>query len=78
MRLLVAARDPGATGVLRATVIVTKRAGARPAQRVVRLRQGAARSINVGRLKRGRYEVRVDLRDRAGNVSSVFRRILVR
>ena len=78
VRFLVAARDPGSTGILRATVKVTNRRGARVSQRVLRVRQSARRSIAVGRLKRGRYGIRVDLRDRAGNVESVFRRVLVR
>ena len=78
VRLLVAARDPGSTGRLRATVKVTNRRGVRVSQRVLPVRQSARRSITVGRLKRGRYGIRVDLRDRAGNVKSVFRRVLVR
>ena len=78
VRLLLAARDPGATGILATTVTITTRSGARFSQRALSVRPSAARSVSVGRLPRGRYGVRVELRDRAGNVSTVFRRILVR
>ncbi|MBJ7456731.1 MAG: hypothetical protein JHC74_11790, partial [Thermoleophilia bacterium] len=78
VRLVLAASDPGATGVLPATITITNRRGTRVSQRSLALRPTTGRAVSAGRLPRGRYGVRIDLRDRAGNPASVFRRILVR
>ncbi|WP_217913740.1 S8 family serine peptidase [Miltoncostaea marina] len=80
VRLVVAAADRGSTGRLRATVRVTGGpAGAEPATRSVRLRQGPLVRLALGRpLAAGRYRVRVELRDRAGNLARVVRTIRVR
>ncbi|CAN0383599.1 unnamed protein product, partial [Phaeothamnion confervicola] len=77
VRLVVAAGDPGSTGRLPTTLTVTRR-GAPVSQRTLLLRPGPTRSLAVGRLRRGRYVVRVDLHDRAGNAATILRRILVR
>ena len=42
------------------------------------LRAGSERSIPAGRLMRGRYLARIDLRDRAGNNTTLFRDFIVR
>ena len=78
VRLILAASDPGATAVLSTTITITDKRGARVSQRTLPLRPTTGRSVSAGELRRGRYGVRVELRDRAGNPASVFRRILVR
>jgi hypothetical protein len=78
VRLLVSATDPNTTGRLAATLTVTNRRGTRVVQRSLFLGQGAERSIAAGRLVRGRYVVRIDLRDRAGNTTDIDSRFLVR
>jgi hypothetical protein len=78
VRLVVAAADPGSTGLLGATVTITTARGAGVSQRVLSLRPGPTRSIAAGRLVRGRYMVRIELRDRAGNPVTVSRRVLVK
>lgn len=77
VRAVVAASDPGTTGVLRARVIVRKR-GRVVTVRGQRVRSGPRRAILVGRLARGRYRVVIELRDRAGNARAVSRSVLVR
>ncbi len=79
VRLLLAASDPGATGRLTATLTATAaKRGVEGAARTLALPQGPARSVALGTLARGRYAVRIALRDRAGNQVAVSRRILVR
>ncbi len=78
VHLLVAASDPGATAVLGTTLTITNVRGAGVSRRTLALAPGPARTIALGRLTRGRYGVRIDLRDRAGNLTAVSRRILVR
>jgi hypothetical protein len=78
VHLVVAAGDPGSTGVLSARIEVRRARGASPPARTVRVRQGSLRRLAVGRLPAGRYVVRVELRDRAGNLAVATRRVLVR
>jgi hypothetical protein len=78
VHLLVAAADPGSTGVLSARIGVRTAKGVAVSARTVRVRQGSLRRLPLGRLRPGRYLVRVELRDRAGNVAGRTRKVLVR
>lgn len=76
--LVVAAQDPGSTGVLHAMIEVRTAAGRKVFVRTIRVRPGPLRKLPLGRLKPGRYRVRVVLSDRAGNTTPVSRVIRVR
>jgi hypothetical protein len=78
VRLIAAVADPGTTGSLPATVLAIDARGRGLPPRRIRARQGAVVPLRVGALPPGRWRVRVDLRDRAGNPASVTRRVLVR
>jgi len=77
-QLVVAALDGGTTGKLTATVDLRTASGRKVARRTLKVRPGPRRAIALGRLDRGRYRVRVDLRDRAGNVTVVRRVVRIR
>lgn len=78
VRLIAAVSDPGTTGVMQATVRATEARGRALPMRRIRVRQGALVPLRVGVLPSGRWRVRVDLRDRAGNPASLTRTVLVR
>ncbi len=77
-RLIVAAADAGTTGTLATTVDLRTSSGRSVSLRTIRLKPGPLRAISLGRLSPGRYRVRLDLRDRAGNPAVVSRTIRVR
>jgi hypothetical protein len=76
--LVVAAADPGSTGALAARVQVRTASGRFVSSRPAKVRPGAVRTIALGRLSPGRYRVRVDVRDRAGNPAAARRTVRVR
>ena len=76
--LLVALADTGTTGTLTARLDIRTPSGRRVAQRTVKVKPGPLRTIVLGRLDRGRYRVRIDLRDRAGNPAIVTRTVRIR
>jgi hypothetical protein len=76
--LIVALADTGTTGSLPATVDVRTPSGRKVSLRRARVKPGPLRAIALGRLDRGRYRVRVDLRDRAGNPAAVTRTVRIR
>ena len=79
VRLVLAVGDPGSTGRLSATLRVTGGPpGARPVSRRLGLRHGPTVTAPVGALPRGRYRLRLDVRDRAGNRALIARTIRVR
>ena len=77
VRLVVAAQDPGSSGALRARVEIRPRRG-KASVRTSRVKPGDLRRVSLGRLAPGRYRVRADLSDRAGNRDRVTKTILVR
>jgi Subtilase family len=77
-RMIVAAADEGTTGALAATVDLRTTSGRQVSLRTLRLKPGPMRVIALGRLSPGRYRVRIDLRDRAGNPAVVTRTVRVR
>jgi hypothetical protein len=77
-RLIVAAADAGTTGSLAATVDLRTASGREVSVRSVKVKPGPFRAIALGRLSPGRYRVRIDLRDRAGNPAVVTRTVRVR
>jgi hypothetical protein len=77
-RLVVALADAGTTGSLAATVDVRTPSGRRVSRRTRKVKPGPLRTIALGRLDRGRYRVRLDLKDRAGNPTIVRRSIRIR
>ena len=77
-RLLVAVADAGTTGTLATTVDMRTSSGRSVSLRTIRLKPGPLRAISLGRLGPGRYRVRLDLRDRAGNPAIVSRTVRVR
>jgi hypothetical protein len=77
VRLVVTAQDPGSSGALTARVVIQPRRG-EASVTTSRVTPGDARRISLGRLAPGRYRVRVDLTDRAGNRDRVTKTILVR
>ncbi len=77
-RLIVAAADAGTTGALLATVDLRTASGRTVSLRRVKVKPGPMRAIALGRLSPGRYRVRIDLRDRAGNPAVVTRTVRVR
>jgi Subtilase family len=76
--LLVAVGDPGSTGALPARVHLRTSSGRFVSVRSAKVRPGPLRRIALGRLEKGRYRVRIDLRDRAGNPASATRTIRIR
>ena len=76
--ILVGALDKVGVGKLTATATISTARGRRLAKRVTLVAPGPLRKIPLGRLAEGRYRVRVDLADRAGNTVTVNRRIAVR
>ncbi len=77
-RLLVAAADAGTTGALTGRVEVRTGSGRFVSLRTMKLKPGPLRTVALGRLERGRYRVRLDVRDRAGNPSTLNRSIRIR
>jgi Subtilase family len=77
-RLIVAAADAGTTGALLAKVDLRTASGREVSLRTVKLKPGPMRVIALGRLSPGRYRVRIDLRDRAGNPAVAARTVRVR
>ena len=78
VRLVLTGSDPGTTGRLEAGLTVAPKSGGRGTRTLHLLRAGSERSIPAGRLMRGRYVARIDLRDRAGNNITLFRDFVVR
>ena len=76
--LVVGAADTVGVGKLTATATISTAAGRKLAKRVTMMAPGPLRQVSLGRLGKGRYRVRVDLADRAGNTVTVNRRIAVR
>jgi hypothetical protein len=76
--LLVAVGDPGSTGALQARIELRTFSGRFVSLGSAKVRPGPLRKIALGRLARGGYRVRVDLRDRAGNPATVTRTIRIR
>jgi hypothetical protein len=77
-RMIVAAADAGTTGTLLTRVDLRTASGRRVSLRTIKLKPGPMRAIALGRLSPGRYRVRIDLRDRAGNAAVVTRAVRVR
>lgn len=76
--IVAGALDTVGVGKLTATATISTAKGRRLATRVTLVAPGPLRAIPLGRLAEGRYRVRVDLADRAGNTVTVNRRIAVR
>ncbi len=77
-RLVVAVGDAGTTGSLTTRVELRTSSGRFVSLRTLKVKPGPVRTIALGRLERGRYRVRIDLRDRAGNPATVSRTIRIR
>jgi hypothetical protein len=77
VRMLLFARD-NFGGRLRIGVSILDRRGKRVSSRRIGVRPGARRWISLGKLRRGRYRVRLLMRDVAGNRTLVEKRVLVR
>jgi hypothetical protein len=77
-RLVVAVADAGTTGALTARIGVRTSSGRFVSLRNAKVKPGPLRTIALGRLARGRYRVRIDLRDRAGNPATATRAIRIR
>ncbi|WP_217923206.1 S8 family serine peptidase [Miltoncostaea oceani] len=78
VRLVAAVDDPGSTGRLPATLKVTDARRRAVVTRTIAVGRGPVVAIPVGILPAGRYVVRLDLRDRAGNPAVATRRVVVR
>jgi hypothetical protein len=78
VRLVLSASDAGTTGRLEADLTVSPKRRGRTTRTLRFLSAGSERSISLGRLARGRYVARIDLRDRAGNTTTLFRDFIVR
>ena len=76
--LIVGAVDKVGVGKLTATATISTASGRRVARRAKQVAPGPLRAVPLGRLAQGRYRVRVDLADRAGNTVTVNRRLVVR
>ena len=76
--LMVGAIDKVGVGKLTARTTISTNAGRRVARLTRQIAPGPLRAVPLGRLAGGRYRVRVDLADRAGNSVTVNRRIGVR
>jgi hypothetical protein len=77
--VIVGALDKVGVGKLTTTATIYRAGRRRPqAKRVRKVAPGALRKVRLGRLEAGRYRVRLDLADRAGNRVTVQRRIVVR
>ncbi len=78
VRLVVAAKDRVGVGKLTATATIRTAAGRRLSRKVTRFAPGPLRMVRLGRLATGRYRLRLDVADRAGNRTTRTRRITVR
>jgi hypothetical protein len=78
VRVVVAGRDPDATGSMRLRAIVLTKAGKGVRVKRFRVPQGRERRLSLGRLRPARYRLVLELTDRAGNVTRVRRNVLVR
>ena len=78
VRLTVAAKDLVGVGKLTATATIRTPSGRKLATKVTRFAPGPLRVVPLGRLATGRYVVRLDVADRAGNLVTRTRRIAVR
>jgi hypothetical protein len=79
VRLVVALSDPGSTGRLRATITATRKRGRPGRPRVVGITPGQRRTVVAAtKLRRGRYTLRIVLRDRAGNAVTKTKKVLVK
>ncbi|MGD9696064.1 MAG: S8 family serine peptidase [Thermoleophilia bacterium] len=70
--------DAGTVSALAVTAVVRPARGRARAPLTTRVPVGANRRVPFGTLPTGRYTVRLDVRDRAGNLTSATRRIIIR
>ena len=78
VRVVLAGRDPDATGRMILRAVILDGAGRGVRVRTFPVPQAAERRLPLGRLRPGRYRLVLELRDRAGNVARVSRAMLVR
>ena len=77
--MIVGALDKVGVGKLTVTATIYRAGQRKPNAKLVRkVAPGPLRKVRLGRLETGRYRVRLDLADRAGNRVTAQRRIVVR
>ncbi len=78
MRMVVAVADAGTTGALTARIELRTASGRFVSREAPRSSPAPCARSPSAASRRGRYRVRIDLRDRAGNPATVTRTIRIR